>query len=443
MAFTATRHVDAGGSNTSPYDTWAKAATSLVTAVTGAAAGDVIVMGSDYTETITSALTIGPGTSNTNPYAVMCGTKATTAGLSDLTPGAVITVSTGGITLNGSGYYSGITFIMSQAASLALSLAATNACAMRFDNCSFQISGGGSGSVLDIGSYTAGGGSSSVLKNCTFKFSYAGQKVSIMGGNVRIIGGSILSGGTSPTAFCGLDSSNRGATEFRVSEGFSLANCSAGVNLVTAGSMRSVFSDIVLPTSWSGTPVATPAVGQAVELYQSYANTTLYRTYITRYTVTIRDDTSIYVTSGLVDGTTPYSYKLVTTANVSYPNNVAYGQTMEVGNSTVGSQITVTVPIIHDSVTALTNEQVYLQVGYLDTANGVLVDDAPATVITTASAQTTSTADWAGSGYSNMTNPNKQELSVSFTPNQVGALICRVCMTAASKTLYHDKPYVS
>lgn len=40
----ATLFVASGGSNTSPYDTWAKAATSIQTALTAAAAGDVVVI---------------------------------------------------------------------------------------------------------------------------------------------------------------------------------------------------------------------------------------------------------------------------------------------------------------------------------------------------------------------------------------------------------------
>ncbi len=36
----ANRYVYTGGSNTSPYDTWAKAATTLVSAISGSAAGD-------------------------------------------------------------------------------------------------------------------------------------------------------------------------------------------------------------------------------------------------------------------------------------------------------------------------------------------------------------------------------------------------------------------
>ena len=275
MALTATRHVAATGSNTSPYDTWAKAATTLVSAVAGAAAGDVIVMSKTYTETITSALTIDISTTNTNPYAVMCGTPAATSGLSDLTPGAVITVSTGAISLKGSAYYSGITFIMSQAASLGMVLAPNNSGIMRFDNCSFQISGGGSGSVIDIGGYTAGGGSACTLNNCTFKYSHALQRISVMGGNVQINGGSILSGGTAPSTFLGIDSSNRGITNLRVFGGFDMSNGATGIFLANTGSFRSVFSDIILPTSWSGTPCSSPAVGEVTELYQSYANTTL------------------------------------------------------------------------------------------------------------------------------------------------------------------------
>jgi hypothetical protein len=51
----ATLYVSSTGSNTSPYDTWGKAATALTTAVTAATAGDTILLDSAETQTVTAA----------------------------------------------------------------------------------------------------------------------------------------------------------------------------------------------------------------------------------------------------------------------------------------------------------------------------------------------------------------------------------------------------
>ena len=37
-----------------------------------------------------------------------------------------------------------------------------------------------------------------------------------------------------------------------------------------------------------------------------------------------------------------------------------------------------------------------------------------------------------------MSNPNKQKLSVTFTPQQIGTIKCRVCLAKTSKTVYVD-----
>ncbi|HMA76497.1 MAG TPA: hypothetical protein VKO43_04225, partial [Candidatus Krumholzibacteriaceae bacterium] len=46
IANATTYYVATNGSNTSPYDTWAKAAASIQTAVNAASNGDIIIVGS-------------------------------------------------------------------------------------------------------------------------------------------------------------------------------------------------------------------------------------------------------------------------------------------------------------------------------------------------------------------------------------------------------------
>ncbi len=49
IANSATLYVATNGSNTAPYDTWAKATTSIQTAINAASAGDIIIVGSSGT----------------------------------------------------------------------------------------------------------------------------------------------------------------------------------------------------------------------------------------------------------------------------------------------------------------------------------------------------------------------------------------------------------
>jgi hypothetical protein len=54
----AIRYVNPSGSNTSPYDTEAKAATTIQTAITGASAGDIVAIRNDSNYVITSAISL-------------------------------------------------------------------------------------------------------------------------------------------------------------------------------------------------------------------------------------------------------------------------------------------------------------------------------------------------------------------------------------------------
>jgi hypothetical protein len=65
----------------------------------------------------------------------------------------------------------------------------------------------------------------------------------------------------------------------------------------------------------------------------------------------------------------------------------------------------------------------------------VSIDDAMADVLATAASQASSSATWTTTG---MSNANKQQLSVTFTPQEKGLIIARVCVAKSSYTLYVD-----
>ncbi|MEK9809109.1 MAG: hypothetical protein VW362_01580, partial [Candidatus Nanopelagicales bacterium] len=132
------------------------------------------------------------------------------------------------------------------------------------------------------------------------------------------------------------------------------------------------------------------------------------------------------------------SWKMATTANAEYPAIILRSPEIAKWNETTGSSVTVTVDILHDSATALKDNEVWLEVEYLGTSGtplALFTDDAVADVITTAADQTSSSATWTTTG---MTNPNKQKLSVTFTPQEKGLIIARVCVAKASYTVYVD-----
>ncbi len=63
------------------------------------------------------------------------------------------------------------------------------------------------------------------------------------------------------------------------------------------------------------------------------------------------------------------------------------------------------------------------------------MSDRRATPLTTPADQTAGSATWTTTG---LTNPNKQRLVVTFTPQKKGWMIGRVYLAKGSKTIYVD-----
>lgn len=146
-------------------------------------------------------------------------------------------------------------------------------------------------------------------------------------------------------------------------------------------------------------------------------------------------ETTLVRTGGASDGTTALSWKVVSDTTATF-NRPFITQEIVQWNETTGSSVTATVEILHDSATNLTDAEVWVEVMYLGTSGvplGEWISDRKADVLASAADQTTSGATWTTTG---MSNPNKQKLSVTFTPQEKGFVHARVCIAKASKTLY-------
>jgi hypothetical protein len=100
------------------------------------------------------------------------------------------------------------------------------------------------------------------------------------------------------------------------------------------------------------------------------------------------------------------------------------------------------VEILTDSVTALNNDDIWMELEYLPNSSdtqGSLVNDSKSNILAANAAQPTSTATWTTTG---ITNVMKQKLQITFTPGQKGAVRARVFLAKASTTVYVD-PVVS
>jgi hypothetical protein len=168
---------------------------------------------------------------------------------------------------------------------------------------------------------------------------------------------------------------------------------------------------------------------------------TNYRYYLQNYSGTIIQDTAVLKTGGATDGTTPFSRKMVTTANSKFESPLC-SDYVTIWNETLSAR-TLYIPIVTDNVT-LTDAEAWIEVEYLGTSGFPLalrITDRAADVLATPVNQDTDAVSaWpAAPG-----TPVKQKLQVTFTPAEKGPIRARVCLAKASTTLYFDpKPVIS
>jgi len=194
-----------------------------------------------------------------------------------------------------------------------------------------------------------------------------------------------------------------------------------------------------MPASWSGSVnSSTPGQGSIWELHNSDSADTNYRYQKKTQFGQIDGETTLVGGAGATDGTTQISWRMVTNADAEWQHQTLDSTEIVQWNENIGSALTATIEVLHDSVTALTDKEIWVDVQYLGTSGfplSLFVNDAAATYITAAANQTSSGATWNTGA---MTNPNKQKLSVTFTPREKGFIHATIRMAKASYTVYVD-----
>ena len=267
-------YVDNAGSNTSPYDTWAKAANAIATIAALDAAGDTVYIASTHTETTAGAVTLNWAGTQAAPTNIIGGTTAAAPPTTYSTAGAIATsgantltmVSAGVVAIRGGQWTAGsagnaANVVVNGGSSLVtvsdagLILGNTNV------NSEIQLVTSTNGRVL--------------IKNSTYTFASTSQnlRASAASGYACIEGGSIA--GSAITQL--IDITTAGVvvemSGFDVSAGASSMNlCSS-----TQVGIRFILRDCKLPASWSGSlNASTPGAGAVMEMHNCDAGDTHY-----------------------------------------------------------------------------------------------------------------------------------------------------------------------
>mgnify|MGYP000844010872 FL=1 len=424
------------GSDADNGSTWALAKATLVGAAAIDAAGDNIYLSQAHAESTASAISIALAGTMANPVKIICGNDGAEPPTA-VAVNASITSTGSSIALVGSYYAYGVTFNAGSSLSVSAQTASNS---VSIEGCAMETTNPGSSGTFNFGSLN-NVTQKTVLKNCTYRFGHVNNLGFTCYGVVEFKGGSISSGSATPTPGLFAGSTERTGSRILI-DGLDMTNLASTVNIFRAFISPGLFQirNSKLPASWSGSLCnATPlATGQRFEMHNCDSGDTNYRLWVQEYSGSIKTETTLVRTGGASDGTTGYSLVMATTANANASVAPLVSPEVSIWNDTTGGSKTVTVEILHDSATNLTDGEIWLEAQYLGTSGvplGSFISDAKADILATAADQSASSETWTTTG---MSNPNTQKLSVTFTPQEKGYIQAKVYLAKASKTVYVD-----
>jgi hypothetical protein len=421
----------AGSANGS---SWVNAYLTLGAAFTGKAAGDVFYVAHDHSEA-TAGFALNSTGTVANPSKVICVDRGGTVppvSADRRTTAQIATTTTGAITLaTGSTHIDGVKFLAGDAAnSSSITLMNTDRQWLRLDNCSLQLRGTGAGSLISVAGNANAHGTMIELNNTTISFSNVAQTIAL---------GSSFRWYNTPSALIGTAVPTLLFSILGYGAGVSL-EC-IGVDLSAAGSGKTLcgsynqtqasefrFVDCKLNASVTKSAVPVGPGSTSVDFIRSGA-TGNFAVFRHRMSGTLDQDTAVVRSGGATDGTTPLSWKTVTTAdcNYSYPFECP---PIAIWNDTTGSAKTATVECAGAAGAVPNDDQVWLEVEYLGDASspqGSFVNDSKGNLLATAAAQTVSASTWSGlsvptsTSYSNPGGQGNRTGTITVISNLTGS----------------------
>lgn len=442
MAIICVRSTD--GNNSNDGSTWSLAKATLAGAFAVAAAGDTICVSQSHAETKASAMVLtSPGTAAAPCY-VLCvndGTESPTT----LATTATVTMTAGGgaaITFSGFAYSYGVSYIAGTGTNNSIINIATGQTSFwwKIEAGLLKLAGNSSSSRIYVGRNGASMDDTLLeLVNTPMYFSNGYQSVVIRCPLSWSQTPSAV-GGTAPgTLFT--PTSNSSAYANVVCSGVDLSALGSGKSLVKADQASAAFFYFNNCKLGSSVSILSGAIvgpgGVSVDINNCDSADTNYRMERYRYQGSVKTETTVVMSGGASDGTTPVSWKKTTLSEGPSFVLPLESPILSKWNTTVGESITIGVEIIHDSASPLKDDEIWLEAQSLDSGSYPIAtthSDRKTNILSTAAEQTTSTTTW--NGTSGMTNPCKQILTVSLTPQMVGCILGKVCLAIPNKTVY-------
>lgn len=454
-------YVAATGSNTAPYDTWAKAATSATTVFALVQGGDRVWVDQAFQQTgMAGTQTIGDGTASTTPVLIAAVDRTGDPEpplSSDLRTSAPTTYNFQAsvdfyfYARDLPVHFHGIGFHATSIRRLVLAGTSNTQSAILCDLCFFKFD-----LYLVLGILDARGNWKLVLRDCVYEkshnsyggfFVHAGRDPALIEGG-SVSGSSLL--GTVP-AIVEAESTSFVAPASLVIRGLDLNDALdwSGVALLqaTAATNRSfgrvIFERCNLPTGMSAlTSSALPSPAAFVKQFASPIGGSGANDFNLveehHFGGRIVTDKTIYRTNGATDGTSSFSFKVESNAQPSHVNPLEITLHGFFGES--GASKTLTVHFLHDSVTDLQDDELWMTVSYGGVASSSAMAferGAPAVVGHTPANHASSAEGWTDL-LTAITSPRTQKLSATITPQSKGPFTVSIFVVKPSYALWID-----
>jgi hypothetical protein len=444
----ANYYVRSLAAGTADGSSWANAYLTLAAALSAAAsaAGDTFWVADDHAETQATQITLTSKGTNANPCIILCvNTHVTQPPTAKGTLATITTTVASNINFAGFAYCYGITFKAgSGGSSASFNFNPTTTFGWKMEACALQLINTNTSARLFVGLGASGSAKDAYLElfNTTIQFGSVSQGISPGSGRFIWRGtASALTGATLPTS---LFLPFAGASGVAEVAGVDLSAMGSGKNLVSAGIANVAGLDIYFRNCELGASVGiitgtvTAQGGVRVFLENCNSGNVNYGMEHYKYQGSIVHETTIVRTGGASDGVTPISWKMVTLASGASFRLPLESPPIYIWNDTTGSAKILTIEFLHDSLTNLKNDDIWLNVEHLGTASlplSIFADNRKADEFATAADQTTSSIAWTTTG---LTNPNKQKLQVTVTPQIKGWFRLSVRLAKVSYTVYVD-----
>jgi len=449
--------VDSAGSNTAPYDTWAKAATSLATAVAATtAAGDVIYVANTHSFAAGgTAITYTPPAGVTN-LAIICVTPSggashsgwvtTPSGQEACGAGAVAltfaAIAAGNVFIHGMKFIAGTTSSASADMSFNVS-GSINLSRLECQKCQFTLNNSNTGSQFVMGAVAGNPQRWNVQRyiDCTFETltARAGNLFLLQGADIEMVNPTFtIAAGTQPALIFTSTNGPCGSLVVRDGDISGLAPSTAIVDRASLVNYRVLFKGCT--TSSSAFTGGTQANGAGVWQMRQCSNADqIYDFhYETPYGAAV-ESTSTYANDGPTFNGTNLSWQ-ITTSSLCHETRPFILPIQTVWNTVTSAQ-TASVEYARDNATLLTKREAWIDLAYPSSTTRPITDNLDSRYGEPFDATNTATAGTSGSasGWTeSLTNNGFQKFSVSFTAAEVGLVECRFFITVASDVSYID-----